>query len=87
MTRWLDSYSTFGHLHERKFVQWYRKFAKAVPKFCQITAQKLTEMSPNLATLSGKAENKLKRGPFQKDIATFVTLFYFIRYVVDLVTD
>ena len=36
MTRWLDYISTFGHLHQRKFSIWHTKFAKIVPKFCQI---------------------------------------------------
>ena len=31
VTRWLDYFSTFGHLLERKFAQWDTKFAKVVP--------------------------------------------------------
>ena len=36
VTRWLDYISTFGHLNQRKFAQWYTNFAKVGPKFCQI---------------------------------------------------
>ena len=36
VTRWLRYFSTFGHLHERKFAQWHTKLAKVVPKFCQV---------------------------------------------------
>ena len=33
VTRWLDYFSSFGHLHQRKFAQWHTKFAKVGPKF------------------------------------------------------
>ena len=33
VTRWLDYFSTLGHLLERKCAQWHTKFAKVGPKF------------------------------------------------------
>ena len=36
VTRWLDYFSTFGHLHQWKLAQWLTKMAKVGPKFYQI---------------------------------------------------
>ena len=36
VTRWLNDFSTFGHLHQRKCAQWHTKFATVGPKFCHI---------------------------------------------------
>ena len=36
MTRWIDNFSTFGHLHQGTFSQPHTKFAKLCPKFPQI---------------------------------------------------
>ena len=36
VTRWLDYFSTFSHLHQRKPAQWHTKFDKEDPIFFQI---------------------------------------------------
>ena len=35
VTRWIDYFSTFGHLHQRKFAQGHSKYAKVGPNFYQ----------------------------------------------------
>ena len=54
VTRWQDYFSTFGHLHARKLVQCHTKFAKVVPKFCQIanTHPKITQDCKNSAKVA-----------------------------------
>ena len=63
VTRWLDYFSIFGHLHQRKLPQNCHKYAKVGSAFCQIRnklpkiCQRLfnfcqkVETSPNLVTL------------------------------------
>ena len=34
VTRWPDYFSTFSHLHQRKFAQWHTNLVKVGPKFC-----------------------------------------------------
>ena len=63
VTKWLDYFSTFGHLHQWKLAQWHTKFAKDDPKFSQTvnkTSKYCTrhwrfyqngEILPNLVTM------------------------------------
>ena len=41
VTRLLDYFSIFGHLHQWKFAQKYRKFADVGLKFCQILNKRI----------------------------------------------
>ena len=47
VTRFLDYFSTFGHLHQWKFAQKYPKFAKVGSKFYQ-TLENLPKILPKL---------------------------------------
>ena len=60
VTRWLDYFSTFGHLHERKIAQWLTKLAKVFPKFCQISPP--PPKMPNTLKILPKWRNFAKSG-------------------------
>ena len=63
VTRWLNYFPTFCHLHQRKFAQWRTKYAKGGPTFCQLVNKpsinfprlwgvcQSVETLPNLVTL------------------------------------
>ena len=66
VTRWLDYFPTFGHLHQWKLAQWNIKIANVDPKFSQMGNQPSKncprlwkfcqngKISPNLVTLEGE---------------------------------
>ena len=55
VTRWLDCFSIYGHLQQRKLSQICHKFAKLSSAFCQLR-NKSSKMCQDLKTVAKVAE-------------------------------